>query len=114
MNEPIGWVILAAVGFMVLGMFSLSSQIHRNLQFMLQILESNQKALILSLEKLGALFASYAHAESSNRFDRRTRQRRSPVAQLSRHSHNGERRQSPGRRRQDFATAQAEGFLSAC
>lgn len=112
MGDLATWIVIAGMALMVVCLFSLSSQLQRNLHFILQVLDSNHKAVLERLDRVAKAPAT-AHTTSWQGMERRAAQRRTPVAQLTAQNHAEDRRRSAGRRKEDFVQAHAAGLFSS-
>ncbi len=99
MGDWLVWLLLGSLVVILFCIYSLSSQVERCIHLAVDIITGNQRKII---EQIDALTRAKAGAASpvSNvvPFDRRTGQRR---RSSGRHASNDERRNSPGRRRED-------------
>ena len=110
MAEWLGWVLLVGLAFAVGCIFALSSQFQRNTHLLMEMVNTQNKLL---LDRMDRLSGGSAEATNVVQFsDRRTRQRRSPEAQMARAAvSDDERRQSPGRRLEDQIALTAQVTL---
>ena len=112
MGDLTAWIIIGAMVVVIVCLFSLSNQIHGNLQIMLQIMDSNQKSLLDRLRQMSPRETDAPAASAWEGIDRRIGPRRG--TQVTGGYHNGERR-NPGRsrRREDMVASGAADMQSA-
>ena len=102
MGEWLIWLIVGSLILIVFCIYSLSSQLERCVHLAVEIITGNQRKI---MERLDALVASRTVAVPPSNvipFERRATQRRSPP-RLAGVDGADERRQSPGRRKEDLA-----------
>lgn len=99
MGEWLIWLILGSLILLVFCIYSLSSQLERCVHLAVEIITGNQRKIMTQLDALAANRQQLSLPQNVIPFERRMRQRRQPAAFDS--GGPGERRRSPGRRKED-------------
>lgn len=100
MGEWLVWLVLGALILVVFCIYSLSSQVERCIQLAVEIITGNQRKILEQLESIAAARVATPVPHNVIPFERRVNQRRRGAPSESSDSWR-DRRQSPGRRKED-------------
>jgi hypothetical protein len=102
MGDWLVWLLLGSFIVILFCIYSLSSQVERCVHLAVEIITGNQRKILEQLESLARARAAVSPPPNVVSFERRIGERRRAMAH---HASDGERRRSPGRRREDAASS---------
>ena len=102
MGEWLIWLILGALILIVFCIYSLSSQVERCVHLAVEIITGNQRKIMAQLDSMAAQHIREDLPDNVVPFDRRSGARRLTKRKIESGDVVEERRQSPGRRREDL------------
>ena len=110
MSELLGWIIVAGLALVIVGLFLLSSQISEHMRVVAHMIVGNKQIL----DRPAAVNQTSPQPEPEIQpekiVERRALNRRDPINQLMRAIAEDVRRHSPGRRLDDLLSADAAGY----